>query len=266
MLNQKVKTVRALERGLDVLMEVQSNSGTTLHELHQRLNLPKPTLLRMLVTLSKSGLVWQRIADGTYHPSAITLARRDHDLTAQIAEIASPHMEGLSRQVNLPSALAVPRFDHMMIVETNSPLVRLDSATLGPVGLKLSYIHTATGRAYLALCDADERDAIIDRIRPATATDDEEKSLRQILDDVCRRGYSLRDPAHCWFDRNKQTVLRDGRRSMAVAVRMHGKPVASLNITCPSSHDQLDEVVVPHFDVIRQTADHIGRALEDIHR
>ena len=265
MLKQKVKTVRALERGLDVLMEVQRNNGTSLNELHQKLGLPKPTLLRMLVTLSKSGLVWQRIADGTYHASAVTLARPRADLTSEIAEIASPIMEELGNQVHLPSAIAVPRFDHMMIVETNSPLVQLDSAVLGPVGLKLSYIHTATGRAYLAQCDGDERDTLIERLRPANASSEEEEALRRILEDVGARGYSLRDPAHGWFDRNKQTVLRDGRRSMAVAVRLHGKPVASLNITSPTREGQGDETVLCHLDALRRTADNIGRALEQIH-
>ncbi|MFC7049311.1 IclR family transcriptional regulator domain-containing protein [Emcibacter nanhaiensis] len=265
MLKQKVKTVRALERGLDVLMEVQSSSGTSLNELHQKLGLPKPTLLRMLVTLSKSGLVWQRIADGTYHASAVSLARPKADLTSEIAEIASPFMEELGHQVHLPSAIAVPRFDHMTIVETNSPLVQLQAAMLGPVGTKLSYIHTATGRAYLAHCDGDERDTLIERLRPANAGGEEEQALRHILDEVSSRGYSLRDPAHSWFDRNKQTVLRDGRRSMAVAVRLHGKPVASLNITCPTRDGEGDEAVLCHLDLLRRTAAGIGRALERLH-
>lgn len=34
MLERKVKTVRALERGLDVLLEVQARKAASLHELH----------------------------------------------------------------------------------------------------------------------------------------------------------------------------------------------------------------------------------------
>lgn len=56
MLERKVKTVRALERGLDVLIEVQTRKAASLHELHQATGLPKATLLRMLVTLGQKGL------------------------------------------------------------------------------------------------------------------------------------------------------------------------------------------------------------------
>ena len=68
MLEQKVKSVRALERGLDVLLEIQQRRASSLHELHQALGLPKATLLRMLVTLGSKGLIWQRLADGAYLP------------------------------------------------------------------------------------------------------------------------------------------------------------------------------------------------------
>jgi hypothetical protein len=147
MLEQKVKSVRALERGLDVLLEIQSRRAVSLHELHQSLKLPKATLLRMLVTLASKGLVWQRLADGAYLPHVDAIALNRFDMAERIAEIASPHMDTLSYMVAWPSVLAVPRLDHVAIIETNSPKFRLDSATLGPVGLKLSYLHTATQAA-----------------------------------------------------------------------------------------------------------------------
>ena len=60
MLERKVKTVRSLERGLDVLLEVQARRAASLHELHLAVGLPKATLLRMLSTLARKKLVWQR--------------------------------------------------------------------------------------------------------------------------------------------------------------------------------------------------------------
>jgi len=262
MLEQKVKVVRALERGLDVLVEVQSRRATSLHELHLALGLPKATLLRMLVTLGGKGLVWQRLADGAYLPSAASASRAQLDAPERIAEIASPHMETLSQVVAWPSVLAVPRLDHVEIIETNSPLFRLDSATLGPVGLKLSYIHTATGRAYLAACDAAERDAIIARLRPRDASDESEAELRQILDSVVRQGYSVREPVHSWPDRSRQMVLRDGRRSMGVALRVRGHPVASINITWLGRHVTEADVIERHLGALQATARAIGATLE----
>jgi IclR family transcriptional regulator, mhp operon transcriptional activator len=264
MLEQKVKSVRALERGLDVLLEVQSRRAVSLHELHQALKLPKATILRMLVTLGSKGLVWQRLADGAYLPHVDTVSLSRFDIAERIAEIASPHMETLSSMAAWPSVLAVPRLDHIEIIETNSPLFRLEAATLGPVGVKLSYIHTATGRAYLAACDDDERDSIIARLRPPGATDDSEILLRKILDDAARKGFSVRDPLHPWPDRSRQLIMRDGRRSMGVAVRMHGRPVASINITWMAKHVTDEDVIARHLGALQVTARAIGASLETL--
>ncbi|MDE2562682.1 MAG: helix-turn-helix domain-containing protein [Sphingomonadales bacterium] len=262
MLDRKVKTVRALERGLDVLLEIQARRAASLHELHQATGLPKATLLRMLVTLSGKGLVWQRLADGAYLPHVEALVRTATASSERIAEIASPHMKALSARVAWPSVLAAPRLDHIEIIETNSPLFRLDSATLGPVGVKLSYIHTATGRAYLSACDPSERDAIIARLRPADATDASEADLRAILDQARERGYSVREPVHPWPDRSRQLVLRDGRRSMGVPIFVRGAPVAAINITWPGKRNTDEQVVQRHLEVLRETAQAIGAALE----
>lgn len=261
MLEQKVKSVRALERGLDVLLEIQQRRATSLHELHQALGLPKATLLRMLVTLGSKGLIWQRLADNAYLPHFEAVSLERTDMTGRIAEIASPHMATLSSMVAWPSVLSVPRLDHVEIIETNSPLFRLDAATLGPIGLKLSYIHTATGRAYLAACDASERDAIIARLRPQAATDAEEAALRAILDDAADKGYSVREPVHSWPDRSRQMILRDGRRSMGVAVMVDKRPVASINITWFAKHLTQDDVIARHLGALQTTARTIGAAI-----
>ena len=265
MLERKVKTVRALERGLDVLLEVQSRRAVSLHELHQALSLPKATLLRMLLTLGRKGLVWQRLADGAYLPHLGAIGRATGAPIEQIAEVASPYMKALSTKVAWPSVLAAPRLDHMEIVETNSPLFRLDSAILGPVGVKLSYIHTATGRAYLAACDESEREAIIARLRPKDAAAGAEDDLRAILTETRTRGFAAREPLHPWPDRSKQLVLRDGRRSMAVPIiaggHIGGAPIATINLTWPAKRGTDEAVMLRHLDALQQTAQAIGRAV-----
>ncbi|MBC7985534.1 MAG: helix-turn-helix domain-containing protein [Sphingomonadaceae bacterium] len=261
-MQQKVKVIRALERGVDVLFEIRRSRAVSLHDLHLRLGLPKATLLRILVTLAKKGLVWQRIADGAWLASHTLTESVARDISETLAEIASAPMAALSARVNWPSVLAAPRLDHVEIIETNSPLLRLDSAILGPVGVALSYIHTATGRAYLSACGDRERDAIIARLRPPNATDGEEQALRAMLADFRARGYSLRDPLFSWPDRNKQAVVRDGRRSMAVAIRVHGEAVAALNITWPSRRVETETVVRRHYQALRDTAEGIGGAYE----
>src|SRR6478672_13243687 len=57
-----VKTVRGLERGIQVLQALQAQPISALHDIHVATKLPKPTLLRILHTLEQSGLVMRRLA------------------------------------------------------------------------------------------------------------------------------------------------------------------------------------------------------------
>ena len=262
MIERKVKSIRALERGLDVLWEVQRSGGISLHELHLRLGLAKATLLRLLVTLASRGLIWQRLADGAYLPTTIDGPRRRPDVAERLAEIASPLLVELSERVVWPSILAVPRMDHLEIIETNSRLARFDAAVLGPVGVKLSYIHTATGRAYLAACNAQERAAIIARVQPAQPSEEELDLLDTIIAETRTRGYSTREPHHPWPDRNRQTVLRDGKSSIGVPIMVAGQAVAAINVTWPSRRVSVDEVVRRHFVTVQSIADRMGQALD----
>ncbi|WP_404711354.1 helix-turn-helix domain-containing protein [Sphingomonas sp. MMS24-J13] len=260
MIERKVKSVRALERGLDVLLEIQQRRASSLHDLHLATGLPKATLLRMLVTLSGRGLIWQRLADGAYLPAALPAA--DHDLDRRLAEIASPELARLSRRIAWPSVIGVPRADHIEIVETNSPMARLDAATLGPVGVKLSYIHTAVGRAYLAACEDQERARIIARVRPEDASPASEAQLDAIIAETQQRGWSSRDPSHPWPDRSRINVIRDGRRSIAVAVRIGGRPVAAINITWPGRRSTYAEIVERHLPALVETAQTVAARAE----
>lgn len=264
MIERKVKSVRALERGLDVLLEIHRSRAASLKELHQSTGLPKATLLRMLLTLSNRGLVWQRLADRAFLPSRLHRTVDWHaDSNEMLAELASPFLADLSRRVAWPSVLAAPRLDHVEIIETNSAMNRLDSAKLGPIGVKLSYIHTATGRAYLAACDAVERSAIINRLKPINASAASVAALERIVREIQARGYSERDPPHPWPDRNRSEVVTDGRRSIAVAVMVHGHAVAAINVTWPGHRTQTKEVVAKHLSTLQATARAIGKAVEE---
>lgn len=251
-----VKSVRALERGLDVLLAVRGAGGLGLNALHQRLGLPKATLLRLLQTLASRALVWRRLADGVWMPGAAGAGFADP--ACRLAEIASPLLVELSSQVVWPSVIAIPRFDHMEIIETNGQVTAFAFAALGPVGAKLSYLHTATGRAYLAACSDGERDAIIGRLAPPGAGPEGRRLLDEIIAQTRQRGWSTRLPHHPWADRNRQMVLRDGKNSIAIAVRGQGEPIAALNVTWPTRRAAAQEVADRHLPSLQAIAARIS--------
>lgn len=249
-----MKSVRALARGLDVLSELERSRGSSLRDLHAALGLPKPTLLRILKTLASSGFVWRRLADGAYLPSRTRQHATDDAGLGRLAEIASPFLARLSAQVGWPSVLGAPRLNHIEIIESNLPLTGLDRLKLGPVGAKLSYIHTATGRAYLSACDRLERQSILNRIRPRDPPVGSEEALHRILDEQAARGYSTRDPPCSWAGINSIEVGRDGRKSVGVAIRVGREPIGSINVTWPEGRTTAERFAEQHLETVRATA------------
>lgn len=67
------------------------------HFFCPRTGIPKATLLRILITLERQGLIWQRLADGLFRPSyqlqerSRRLRRVDH-----LMECAAPELEASS--------------------------------------------------------------------------------------------------------------------------------------------------------------------------
>jgi IclR family mhp operon transcriptional activator len=192
--------IKSLERGLRVLQALQMQPDSSLHELHIFTRISKPSLLRILHTLSRSGLVTRRIADGRYRIGSSlshTPSRREH--RDRIAEAAAPVLEKLCRRVSWPSDWMVPAGDHMEIRETTrtrSPILLQQER----IGLPVNWLNSAVGRAYLAFCSNKERQRVIDLLRLSSKPEDrlarEPSRLSSILAETRARGYGIRDPAH----------------------------------------------------------------------
>ena len=235
MRHYKVKPIQSLERGLHVLAKLREMRAASLHDLHRATGIPKPTLTRILYTLYRQGLVWQRMADGAFLPSHLMLQRGRLDDTAWLVEIASPVLERLCERVMWPSVLSVPRLDHMEVVETNSPRAYFDELPAGPIGFRANLLRSASGRAYLAFCPDAEREAVLRRLRDRDVVGLElahdPVAVRRIVAATRRRGYSVRAPDFGGHYSKTRRELDDGRSSIAMPVRSGGHVLACVNLT-----------------------------------
>src|SRR4051794_12225086 len=103
------ETVRGLERGLDVLKLLQQPRPVTLQEIHAATRLPKPSLLRILATLQKAGMVYRRLDGRCYRASArITGIIRKPGRFDAVAEATAPVLDRLCQKIGWPSDLAMP--------------------------------------------------------------------------------------------------------------------------------------------------------------
>lgn len=230
----RVKPIESLARGLLVLQTLQEMHAASLHDLHLATGIPKPTLIRILHTARRAGLVWQRMVDGAFLPSHVQ-RRLEPDDDAWLVEIASPVLEELSRRLQWPSVLAVPRLDYMETLETNSSRTYFDALPPQPRGFRVNMLGSASGRAYLAFCSRQEFDAVIARLRHkegsvrGLASDD--KALRRLVDSTRERGYGIRAPDFGGDYSRPRSEVDDGRESIAMPVRPQERVVATINLT-----------------------------------
>ncbi|MES2260607.1 MAG: helix-turn-helix domain-containing protein [Pseudomonadota bacterium] len=262
----KVKTIRALERGLEVLGFLQSSRAASLHDLHRSTGLDKATLTRIIATLEKQGLIWQRLADGAFLPSQIVQEReprlRDED---RLVEIASPIMEKLCKKVDWPSILAVPRLDHMEVLETNSPKSYFHHIPLGPIGFRVNILRSATGRAYITFCSESERQATLARLmessEPGNFLSRSPAAVERLLTETRELGYGVRFPDYGGDYNDSRGAVDDGRNSIAVPIFVGDDVIAALNLTWISKVTTVDKVVKTSLSCLQDAASQISQRL-----
>jgi len=191
-----------LERGLQVLDALQASPISSLHDIYLATRIPKPTLLRILLTLERAGAVSRRLADRHYRISAFNRVARKRDRYDRVAEAAAPVLDRLCQRLSWPSHMMVPAGDHMLIAETSqmrTPFLIPFLIRAGGIGRSVNWLMTAVGRAYLAHCPDQERDRILRRLRKSDKPEDrlarDPARLKKILAETRERGYGIRDPA-----------------------------------------------------------------------
>ncbi len=257
-----VKIIRALNRGFDVLQAVQSSKAVSLHDLHLATSLPKPTLLRILKTLIGRDLIWQRIADGAYIASDTFSKAGTADEETHLAEAAAPVLADLCRRVRWPSILAVPRLDHMVVIETNRPMSYFNYILNAPLGFRINMLRSASGRTYLAFCSPKERAAILGRLRNSARPGDvlarKPAKLNQILADTRKRGYGTRDADFGGNYDLPRSRADDGRNSIAMPVHVGDGIVGCVNLTWVAKVASVKIIADKFFPELGKAAKTIG--------
>jgi IclR family mhp operon transcriptional activator len=262
----KVKTIRALDRGLQVLECLHRARAASLHELHLASGLPKATLTRVLATLQRRGLVWQRLADGAFMASHTLQPRppQVHD-EGLLVEIASPILERLCRKVNWPSILAVSRLDHMEVIETNRPKSYFSHLPVGPIGFRVNMLRSAAGRAYLAFCGNNERRAVLQRLaasdEPGNLLARKPGALDKLLTEVRALGYGTRASDFGGHYNLTRREWDDERESFAVPIWAAGEVIAVINLTWMHKVATLAQMVKTCLPPVHAAADEISTAL-----
>jgi IclR family transcriptional regulator, mhp operon transcriptional activator len=264
----RVETIRGLERGLQVLQFLYSEPISSLHEIHVSTAISKPSLLRILNTLERSGMVTRRLADGRYRLRAFTDVVQKRDRHDRVAEAAAPVLIRLCEKVKWPSDLFVPAGDCMERRESSKPhspfVFQAERRPGAEVGRRVGWLMTGVGRAYLACCPEKEREGILKGLRKHDRPEDwlarDTRRLERILAETRKRGYATRDPGFTGGS-YKGPPYDDGLAAIATALCDGTRIYGSMNLLWIKKAFTVEEFAAQHLTDLQDAAREIVSSL-----
>jgi IclR family mhp operon transcriptional activator len=190
--------VQSVLRALSLLKELNRQRNTTVDQLHRATRLPKPTIMRLLGTLTVAGLVTKGERGIGYRVTSevASLSSGFHG-GPLVAEAGRPWASDLTRRFRWPAAIAVADQGRIAI----SVSTMADSAVSpfhATVGVRFSLVTRALGRAYLAFCPDAERRILMRMLAASSDPEDNPPNLERVVQAmiamVRRQGYAQRDP------------------------------------------------------------------------
>ncbi len=237
--------VIALARGLSVMTAFNGqNDAMTLSDVARRVDLPRATVRRCLLTLQALDYVE---LDGRYFslsPQVLTLARA-YLSSSILPQVAQPFLERVSEAIGESCSVSILHGVEVIYIARSS---RRRMASLHrDVGTHLPAHCTSMGRVLLAALTPGELDrffatAALERFTPHTITS--EPALRVILAEIAAAGM-------CEVDQELEFDLR----SMAIPVRnAAGRVVAAMNVSTHAGRLEHDRMMAEYLAVMRAAA------------
>ncbi|MEZ3161595.1 IclR family transcriptional regulator C-terminal domain-containing protein [Microbacterium sp. BWT-B31] len=248
-MNEPEEFVQSLARGLEVIRAFDADHAElSLSDVARRAGIPRAAARRFLLTLQTLGYV-RATGDGTARVFALTprvLELGFSYLSAlSLPEVAQPHLERLSREVDESVSAAVLDGTDIVYV-ARVPTRRIMSVRI-TIGTRFPAWATSMGRVLLAGLTEEEADAAapasaLSSLTERTVTDT--AALRAELARVREQGWALVDGE-----------LESGLRS--VAAPLHGRDgsvVAAVNVSTSATRDTVEHVLEAHLPRLLGTA------------
>ena len=228
---ESLRPIRALNRGLEILTELNRRERATINVLAKAVRLPRTTAYRILETLRVAGYVERSLDDQSYQPTVMVRALSGgFDDEAMVAHIARPHLTALCAAIVWPIAIATPSADAMVIRETTDRQSRLALEQLN-AGVRVSMLGSAAGRAFLAFCPAQQRERIVELLLKSSAAEDrifrDRAEVERILHETRAQGYGMTQRARRISEETSLALpVRDRDRVLAtISVRYSASAV-----------------------------------------
>ncbi len=221
---ESTRPIRALNRGLEVLAQLNRLERAAINTLASAVRLPRTTTYRILETLRLGGYVERDAHDDCYRPTIMVRSLAEgFDDEAMVAHLAKPHISGLCGSIVWPIAIATPAGGAMMIRETTDAQSPLALEQYG-AGIRVPMLTSAAGRAYLAFCTPAQREALLELLSRSSQPEDRlirsRVDVEKILQETRSQGYAIAQRARRVSEET----------SIAIPVRYKERVLATISV------------------------------------
>lgn len=251
------ESVRALTRGLAILRFVNAGGDPRPSAIAAGLDLPRPTVYRLIQTLEEAGYVTLSPTDNRVRVTRLAASLGDgFALTSRICQAAGAIFAAYAPKIIWPLDISVYENGAMVIQETThgqSPL----SIDRGMTGFRLPMLRTAAGRVYLAHCDARERDLILGQVRrlndPADTPFLEPLALDRMLVEIRAAGLATRQGGE----------FRAKTASIAVPLIVSGSVAGAITVIWTRQAMTLHEATARYAALLREIATRVATVIPE---
>lgn len=247
-------SVRALLRGLDLLVAINQHQPASVTQLVALSNLPKATVIRLLATLRSAGYIRQQPETGAYEvlPQVRNLSSAllaDNHFLNDVRE----QLNTFGLEVNWPGELLMAESDAMVVVATNR--------NTSPIHLRrfeqrrFPFLQSAAGLVFLAALEHEECKKMVERHldvrrqRGAESLPDLDAVMREVAQARLRG-----------FARYVYHTPMNGLQAVAVAVSSRGRPIGALVLITLQSMVPEELLQRTYLPALRQCAARLGEA------
>jgi IclR family mhp operon transcriptional activator len=251
--------VRALERGLNLLIELNMRGRARPVDLALASGVDRATTYRMLSTMAELGLITKSASDGTWTLSAGV--RRLSDGYTESDELVTAVAREIVRilpEVRWPSSFGSFHRGRIVVRETTHHLSNF-TVHRAVVGRYRPLTRSSMGKAILAYASDDEREAMLEvAIREgvtdaADATD--KKAIKRMVATTRERGYSF-----------SVGGVEPSISGIALPVRHDSRVMGALSIAFFRKAMTIEEAAERHLGRLRSCVEAIEAAYAETHR
>ena len=253
--------VKSAIRCLEVLVAVNRlETNATVGEIHRLVNIEKPTIVRMLETLTFLGFLAKDEKTLSYAPTGKTLSLsagyKKHKL---FSALISPLLKEFNRIIGWPVNIGIYDYDSMLIIETKKESGQVSFGRTFEVGIgtRAPMLGSSLGLAYFAFTSQQERKKIIGLINKTKkhAWDlviQDKNLLEKKIVQIQKQGFSFMQEDFAKFQYNNRVEC------IAVPIKYMSTLYGSLNVGFLKTVVNTDAAVNKFLPIVKDMANKIG--------